>query len=84
MHVPQLYRIKQLPKLVAILNGDHSSKRVVLIVNFHNRLGCIRYLLCFTSVHLRRGCGPEDQQACRLKNTRGTGGSRQQPTQLKI
>ena len=69
----RLYRIKQLPKLVAILNGDHSSKRVMLIVNFHDWLGCVRYLFCFTSVHLGRGCGPEDQEVRRLEDIRGTG-----------
>lgn len=69
------YRIKQLPQLVAILNGHHSSERVVLIVNFHDWLWCILYLLSFVSVYLGRGRGPEDQQ-----NTKVTLEARQSQT----
>lgn len=34
----------------------------MLIVNFHDGLWCILYLLSFVSVYLGRGRGPEDQQ----------------------
>lgn len=60
------YRIKQLPQLVAILNGHHSSERVVLIVNFHDWLWCILYLLSFVSIYLGRRRGPENHKAIEM------------------
>ena len=71
----RLSLVKLLPLIVAILNGHHSRDRVMLIVNFHDGLWCILYLLSFVSVYLGRGRGPEDQQ-----NTKVTLEARQSQT----
>lgn len=55
------YRVKELAQFVTILNGHHSSKRVVLVVDFHDGLWGLLDLLDFASVNLSRGRGPENQ-----------------------